>query len=262
MITRKAIAWTAAAVLAAGGASATTYDPNNVTITVTDYSYADWQAYVNDPRFDSVRVVDFETLGATLGETELTIGAMTDAGLFARSGGLDGSGGSVIGTGTQVALREDGKGDFRQYGRFNTTPGGKFYLDTNDLSYMQWIIDPGPGVVFDSLIFVMIDAGDVGSRIGIEIDGIEKHWQWEADDGFGNTYDIPNGFAQLVRIDFGAIVSGTDSIRLGMSVDPENDGIGFDDFALGLSEVPLPAAGWLLLGGVAALGAFGRKRRA
>ncbi|MEM6678744.1 MAG: hypothetical protein AAF675_12815 [Pseudomonadota bacterium] len=72
--------------------------------------------------------------------------------------------------------------------------------------------------------------------------------------------------AQANNLDDGTFTSGIDSVSVG-SVDRDED-LGEDFFeafavfteAAEVTVVPLPPAGWLLLGGLAALGALGRRR--
>lgn len=200
---------------------------------------------------------DFEALGGARGEGEVGPTLSTSVGTFSSLGGT-GTGGSVIGTGTQLALR-DGK----LYGRQNTVPlGGSWFLDSNDTWGISWSLNTG--TFFDLVSFVINDASDVGAFLRIIAGGETKELRTGG--------KLPNGNARTVEIDFGQAVSsavitlgnfstsGGTQFRL-------NDGFSIDGIAVATvgdgnapSPVPLPASALLLGAAMGGLGWAGRRK--
>ena len=216
------------------------------TVSVTDFDQTDWDNFV---AASAVTVIeDFEDEGASGGAAEYINGISTAVGTFETTGG-PGSGGTVSGlpgnTGVDVAIRTG-----NVFGRVNTTPGGSWFLDSNDTTEVTWNVSAG-GQLFDSLVFSLTDAADQGALFEIFVDGAAV-----AQYSIQEPPQIPSGEIELVTIDFGMDVS---SAMIVFSSDPSNDGFGIDDIAI--SVVPVPAAGLLLLGGIGALGYMSRRKR-
>lgn len=180
----------------------------------------------------------------------------TAVGNFTRTSGT-GSGGTVTRPdpdldGTQLAVRNG-----NVFGRSDTTAelfpdlgvtNGQF-LDSNDVVDMSWNVDLG-GSLFDSLIFVMTDATDVGSTLRI----------FAGDDRFEFVIggrELGDSERRIVKIDFGAAVS---SAVIDFENSKRNDGLSIDDIAVNV--VPLPAGIFLLGAGLAGLGLMRRRQRA
>ena len=79
--------------------------------------------------------------------------------------------------------------------------------------------------------------------------------------------DVPSGSAVLTLsgVDF-APIGASNRVLSNFVTESSEAGSNFNDVQIGTWEmvapIPLPAAAWLLLGGVGALGAVARKRRA
>lgn len=160
-------------------------------------------------------------------------------GSFTTLGG-HGTGASVTGTGHQLALR-----DGPNYGRMNTTAGGKTFLDSNDTLGLRWTVGLAGGAMFDRIVFSLSDVADQGATLDILAGGSL----------LTTLLGQANGAVNLVTIQFGSLVSAAE-IRLSNS--RTNDGFAIDDATVG--AVPLPAGGLLLLSGLGGL-ALARRRR-
>lgn len=219
-----------AATFATVGAAASA-----ATISVTTFSDAGYAAYVG-----GVSVLGSEDFEGFTPEVQGAVSG-TDVGDF-MSLGPTGSGGSVVGDGTEVAVRDGSvTGSF---GRRNTTLGGSQWLDSNDTLGIRWNAELAGGGAFDQLAFSLSDAADQGATLSVIADG----------DTLTTFVGQSNGTTDWIVINFGtsvtdAVVELTNTVRL-------NDGFGIDDATI--AAVPLPA-GFLLLG--TALGGLGVARR-
>lgn len=218
------------------------------SITVSDFNAGAYDAIVSG--YGKAVVEDFESYA----EGNVANGFATAVGSFSTMGGI-GSGGTVTNAdftnnGSQLAIR-----DGNVYGRVSTTSDlsedadDDQFLDSNDTYGIAWTASLG-GSMFESIALTLTDATDVGAIMRIVVGG--------------HSYDfsgLGNGVKKIVQIDFDAPVSiasvffsnwnASGSQRL-------NDGFSIDDVAV--SEVPLPASALLLLGGLAGLSQFRRKR--
>ena len=238
------------------------------SISVTTFSVGDYNDQLD--LLGTVVAEDFE--GFTEGNVgegpQPNAGFVTSTvGTFWTLGGK-GSGGTVTdpvskgnfagNDGTKLAIR-----DGNVYGRSSTTDllagmsdsstdGVKdMFLDSNDTFGIKWLVDIGS--MFDRLIFVLTDATDQGATLTISADGAAPV--------------VFKGFKpsnrQLVVVDFGGAVPTAHITLANTDKDGKpknNDGLSIDDIAV--SVVPLPAPALLLIGGLAGLAAFRRKRAA
>lgn len=204
---------------------------------------------------------DFEDRGALSGTFEngddIASGPTTE-------GEIETSVGTVIGSFTTVANPGTGTGstcggldligddcDNIAYqnpeilnGQGNTIPfGGSGSLNTADTKGMVWSVDTGS--LFDELVFVLRDAADINATLTIS-DGTNT---W-SDSGLANENLL------LVRVKFGSQIS---SATVTMASSTNNDAFSYDGGAVNV--VPLPAAGWMLLAGIGAIGAVSRRKR-
>ena len=163
----------------------------------------------------------------------------TAVGSITTLGGT-GTGQSVTGTGTQLAVR-----DAPNYGRVNTTADGSTFLDSNDTLGMLWNVSLEGGTMFNRIAFSISDVADQGATLEILAD----------DSVLTTMLGQTNGIVDLVTITFGSLVSSAE-IRLSNS--RTNDGFAIDDIAVG--AVPLPAGGLLLLTGLGGLALVRRNR--
>ncbi len=159
---------------------------------------------------------------------------------FATLGGK-GSGSSVIGDGTDLGLRNS-----PNFGRKNTTEGGRWFLDSNDTLGMSWEVNTGG--LFNSIAFTLSDAADAGATLSVLADG-----------GLLETFvKQKNGVTDFIVISFSDMISGA---TINLSNTRLNDGFAIDDATVGVAPVPLPPAIALLVAAFAGMGWFGRKRR-
>ncbi|MDW3224989.1 MAG: VPLPA-CTERM sorting domain-containing protein [Paracoccaceae bacterium] len=191
---------------------------------------------------------DFESLGATLGEGEVGPIFSTTVGTFESLGGT-GSGGSVIGSGTELALR-----DGSLFGRSNTVPqGGSWYLDSNDTWGIKWMVDVGGA--FSRISFVINDASDAGAFLRIDAGGTSEELRTGG--------ALANGNARAVVIDFGQKVTSAEITlgnfsAFGGDEFRRNDGFSID--GIDVAIVPLPASILLLGAAIGGLGWAGRRK--
>lgn len=218
---------------------------NAATISVSTFDAGSYNSTFNT---QGSRGENFEALGSTRGEGEVGASLLTTVGTFASLGG-NGTGGSVIGSGTQLALR-----DGSVYGRTNTAPkGGTWFLDTNDTWGINWVVDIGR--MFNKVAFVLNDASDAGAFLRINAGGQAQ----ELRTGGG----LANGNALAILIDFGQAVS-TAQITLGNysrsggNTYKLNDGFSID--GIQVAPVPLPASMLLLGAAIGGLGWIGRRK--
>lgn len=176
---------------------------------------------------------------------------VTGVGTF-RSLAPNACGASCIDSSKLLQVRAGNVGSTNVYGRYNTTAGGMNYLDSNDNSGMEWEIPAGAGIgSFNRISFLLTDVDDVGTvTFNITTRG-------DANSATGTILNSKpaNGTLSLVTMIFDEAVS---DLFVGLHID-RGDGFGIDDVQI--SAVPLPAAGFLLLGGLAGLGAMSRRRK-
>ena len=233
----KTLAITTALALGATAASAASIKVE----TFSQQAYADYLAGTS-----RATIEDFEDLVPS--SQELAI-VETAVGIFDTLGGK-GTGGSVIGTGTDLTVRTKGKNHF---GRTNTTPGGQFYLDSNDTFGMAWAVGLEGAATFNSIAFSLSDGADQGAQLEITAMG-------QVLDTFVN---FPNASVKFVVISFEQMIDDA-LIRLsnlegtGLRT---NDGFGIDDATVAsVAPIPVPAAGLLLLGALGGLGLRARRK--
>ncbi|WP_308914774.1 VPLPA-CTERM sorting domain-containing protein [Jannaschia sp. LMIT008] len=243
------------------------------TVTIQTFSAGDYTGGLNA----SATVEDFETRSQLSGNFEGAsggVGASISGGGFGELAGALGTrvgtfaslGGTGSGTtcGSHDRASNGCTGLALQSGSINgqgnlLPAGGVVSLNSNDTRGILWDVslDGGSGL-FDTLLFAVRDAADVGKRtLSILAGGTTTVYDTATNPGlFGN------GLAQLVRINFGQqVTSAQISIETGV-----NDGFTLDGAAALIADrdivapVPLPAGIALLLGGLGFLGAAGRFR--
>lgn len=206
-------------------------------------------SYLAGNRISNLHVDTFESAKAGAhGTLQTGVGRFTTV-------GAAGSGHSVVGSGSKLAVRGD---NTMKWGRYNTdglkasTALGGQWLDSNDNLGMNWTVS-GLGK-FNTLAFFLTDVADVGGKFSIKV----------GDTLFSNLAGADgkrrNGNISLVRI---ALSEAVDSLSITMMHDRTNDGFGIDGAAVGnIAPVPLPPAMALLLTGIAGLaGMAGLRRR-
>jgi len=139
------------------------------------------------------------------------------------------------------------------FGRFNVTPGGANWLDSNDMAGILWTLAAPAGHVFDKIAFMLTDLDDV-SQFKFRISANDQTAVRRP--GAAN---LGNGALTLVTMSFDEPV---DFLQISMT-NGLGDGFGFDGARASFapSPVPLPASGLLLLGGIGLFAALKRRRR-
>ncbi len=220
----------AATMAVVGGAASA------ASITVETFTPAAYAAYTGSANI--LGSEDFEGFAA-----EVEGAVSTSVGDF-MSLGPTGTGSSVVGTVTEVAVLDGSV--VSGFGRVNTTQtaGAKNWLDSNDTLGIRWDATLASGESFRQVAFSLSDAADQGAELSISTGGSTL----ETFVGQGN------GTVDWIVITFGSDVTSA-TIELANMVRLD-DGFGIDDATI--AAVPLPA-GLLLLG--TALGGLGVARR-
>jgi hypothetical protein len=237
-----------ALTMLAGAAQAATVD-----VTYTSYSFAGLaNALAHRDAFIGPRVAlaeDFEGFLACDGTNKLTCASgsvVSPLGTFTGHGAVHTGGDSQIKPKDKIVVKSGTK---NVYGRYNVTPGGANWLDSNDREGIRWTLAAG-AAKFSRLAFLLTDLDDVGRVVfSISVDGGAPVVRPATEPG-------GNGRIHLVTMDFGAPVRSFDITM----VNGTGDGFGFDGARI--AAVPVPAAGLLLAGALAGLTALVRRRRA
>lgn len=168
-------------------------------------------------------------------------------GTFVGFGDAGKKGASQVQPRSKIVVRTGADGVF---GRYNVSPGGLNWLDSNDREGIDWSFDAQGGLTFRKLAFFLTDLDDVGNILfNISVNGAQAVALPGSEPG-------GNGQLHLITLLFDRPVSAFD-IRM---VNGTGDGFGLDGARL--AAVPLPAAGLLLLGVLGGLAALARRRRA
>lgn len=277
---------TAAAALSVGGAaSAATV---GVTINLTEYgsisdaiaaqnsfigvgnelAYEDFESFCSYESAEAgdCRVVD--TAGLATGDLdpgETSNGPLNTALGAMRSLKPEGSGDSSVPPETDAIVRSGVAPDDTMFGRYDAdrdvVSGPNNFLDSNDNGGIRLNVPGGGGPskgMFNQLSMLLTDIDDVG-EIGFWLSADDSRNAISISDIAYTT--LPNGAVQddgglfLATFKFDALVDG---VTIDMRIDA-GDGFGVD--SMSLSQIPLPAAGWMLLAGIGALGAASRRKR-
>ena len=134
-------------------------------------------------------------------------------------------------------------------GRFNTTPGGANWLDSNDITDFSLFVSVPTNVLF----FFMTDTEDIGTAGLLSI---------SARNSFGTIVEeivslapLANGASHFVGI------RSEGNIEQVRWINGEtNDGFGLDDFGIVTGQIPEPST-YVLLGSALIGAAFFRRRR-
>lgn len=227
-------------VAAAAGFSLIAGAASAVSISVSVFDIGDFSDAVN---FSSFVVEDFEAPDVSAGPVGASL--MTSVGTFSAVGGGVGTGTTCTSSGgpcDQLAVRADTPNSQ------GNLVGTEQSLNSNDSFGIEWSVMTGD--LFNRVVFGISDATDQGATLTIT-----------ADDGTTSDFDVvgpnlPDGNAQLVVIDFNELI-GSATVTLENST--LDDGFAIDGASVGI--VPLPAAGFLLIGGLGALGAMRRRQK-
>lgn len=179
----------------------------------------------------------------------------TAVGRFSGIGPHQTNGGSQVDPKDSAVVRTSSKD---VYGRYNVTPGGSKWLDSNDLQGIQWDV---PGMadlpMIGRIAFLLTDVDDVGT-IDFVLQAMDTGVLGEfMDTSLSlNNNGLKNGTLHLVTMLFSGPVK---DLRISM-LNGKGDGFGFDGARVAV--VPVPAAGLLLLGAIGGLAALRRRKKA
>jgi hypothetical protein len=162
----------------------------------------------------------------------------------AGSGGSSDAAGSTL---NEVVVLNSSTSPFG--GRFNTTPGGANWLDSNDITDFSLLVSVPTNVLF----FFMTDTEDIGTAGLLSI---------SARNSFG---DIVQEVVSLAPLANGAShfigIRSQGNIEQVRWINGENnDGFGLDDFGVATGQIPEPST-YVLLGSALLGAAFFRRRR-
>jgi hypothetical protein len=197
------------------------------------------------------RAEDFETgFVPCTGSNKTTCSSgtiVTEVGTFTGFGGVHTGGDSQVKPKDKIVVKSGTK---NTYGRYNVTPGGANWLDSNDREGIRWTLATTPGLTFSRIAFLLTDLDDVGRIVfSITVDGGAAVPRPASEPG-------GNGRVHLVTMEFAKPVSSFDITM----VNGTGDGFGFDGARI--AAVPVPAAGLLLAGALGAVGLVARRRKA
>jgi hypothetical protein len=194
---------------------------------------------------------DFETgFEACTGQNKHSCSAGTvvsQVGTFTGYGGIHTGGDSQIKPKDKIVVKSGSK---NTYGRYNVTPGGVNWLDSNDREGIRWTFAAPADLSFRRLAFLLTDLDDVGRVVfNISVNGGTPVLRPLSE-------PAGNGRIHLVTMLFAQPVSGFDIVM----VNGTGDGFGFDGARI--AAVPLPAAGLMLAVALAGAAALARRSRA
>ncbi len=170
----------------------------------------------------------------------------SELGSFVGYGDAGKKGASQVQPRSKIVVRT---GDDGVFGRYNVSPGGANWLDSNDREGIDWSFAAPGSVTFRKLAFFLTDLDDVGNILfNISVNGAQAL-------ALPGSAPGGNGQLHLITLLFDRPVSTFD-VRL---INGTGDGFGLDGARL--AAVPLPAAGLLLLGTLGGLAALARRNR-
>ncbi|WP_299356634.1 VPLPA-CTERM sorting domain-containing protein [uncultured Shimia sp.] len=254
-----AAAFVAATSAHAASISIETYDPGN---------------YPGVPGFTKLEGQNFDNFA---GDPSIDATDTFDVGVFQSLGGI-GSGGTVTGApascqgaGAAALCIRDGYVFGRESTRNpNNGQEGQF-LDTNDTHGIGWNVSLEDDSYFNTVVFTLSDASDQGAYVAVTASQTALGDDPTPEDilNLDKAFMTPpqaNGNVQTVVIQFDEYVTeGFINIVSFLAENGEafltNDGLSIDGIKVGIAPIPVPAAGFLLVGALGGLGFVGRRRR-